>query len=333
MASKLGHQSGYVIIMPAYNEAQSIGHALDALQTAIDATPHHLRRILICLNGCNDDTERIVKEKINTTLRITIIKSPQGYRTALNKLFQHAIRHYPNTRIVKLDADSVICPDTLSLLLNQLDTHAILQVIGGHPLPLYSHELRPLQRLLARTFSLRSLYPQSQIATADVRHYHPLAMVDPQPTIGEYEPFLKPYFHGRIWAARSSTVLSMLTDSVIGDDIFLAANIYRTFGPGSIRVLYNANVLCAPNHSLKRHWMVYKRIHEDKQRVEAIPEYTDIQRAQKTRLNWRYILLDVKLSDKILFLLYGTISNIEELSFRHTSYRDSYWQYKKKESL
>lgn len=332
MASKLDHTSEYVIIMPAYNEAQSIGHALDAVRIAANQTSHRLARVLICLNGCTDDTERVIN-RFSKTLPITILKSQQGYRTALNKLFHHAKRHYFSAKIVKLDADTVVQPDALSLLLNQLDMHPSLQIVGGHPLPRFSPTLRPVQRVFARTFSLRSLYPKAQIAVDDVQQYHPYAVIDPQPGLGDDEMRLKPYFHGRIWVARSSAILSKISDTIIGDDVYLAACIYRSFGPGSIRVLYAANVLCAPNHSPKRHWMVYKRIHEDKLRVESIPQYTKIQQAQHTTLDWRYIFKEVKPTDRLLFVLYWAISCAEELTFRHTTYRDSFWHYKNKELL
>lgn len=323
------HQN-YVVILPAYNEAESIGNCLDALLVATHNTPHTLERVVICINGCTDDTKTIVASYASK-LPLTIITSPLGFVHAMNALFSYVHKHHPKAILVKTDADSIIAADAIQLMLNQFQLHPKLVVVGGHPLPRVSSGLNIKQRILARTFSLRALYPLSQVTIADTSNYHTACLTDPQPNIGDRELRLKTYFHGRLWCARTASSIPNLSKEMIGDDVYLSIWIHKTYGPDSIRVIYKANTFSAPNYTFRRHWMVYKRIHEDIRRAKDIPKSDRLLALQRTRLDWRYILQNVKTRDVFLFFLYSSIQSLESISFRFTTYKNQYWQYDRKE--
>lgn len=92
----------YIVIMPAYNEEASIHSALENLAATDRSTPRTLRRIIICVNGCTDDTEgAIAKSSKALKLPITVISSSPGYTNAINRLLGHARRYYPHHILVK----------------------------------------------------------------------------------------------------------------------------------------------------------------------------------------------------------------------------------------
>lgn len=320
----------YTVIMPAYNEESSIKAALDSIYEADKHTPHTLTAIIVCVNGCTDATEEIVRNW--DKLPVVVLRSTPGYLPAMNKLLAYARKNHGSSPMLKLDADSIVEPHCIQRLLSELDAHPQLKLAGGHPLPspLSGHPLH--QRLLGRILSLRSIYPLAERAVHDVGEYHPYALTDPQPGIGNIETKLKIYFHGRVWCVRQPSMIPLLHSSVLGDDVFLNDWLYTKYGPTALRVIYDANVYFMPNYSLIRHWKVYKRIYEDKERVRILPSYEILHQMRKTHLGWSYIMTQVPYYDAILFGIYGIIRYIEEKSFAHTVYKLSYWQYKEKET-
>lgn len=320
----------YTVIMPAYNEESSIEAALDSIASADERTGATLAAIVVCVNGCTDRTEEIVR---NWTKRpVIVLHSEPGYLLAMNKLLSYVRKNYPSYPMVKVDADSVVEINCMQRLLAELEIHPKLKLVGGHPVPspLCNHSL--YQRLLGRTLSLRSIYPLAERAVNDVSEYHPYATIEPQPGIGSIETKLKIYFHGRIWCVRKPAMIPLLDSTVLGDDVFLNDWLYTKYGPTALRVIYSANVYFKPNYSLVRHWKVYKRIYEDKERVRILPNYDILHNMRKTRLGWAYILTHVPFYDASLFIIYGIIRFVEEKSFKHTAYKMSYWQYEEKET-
>lgn len=319
----------YIVIMPAYNEESSIEAALDSIYEADKQTHYTLTAVIVCVNGCTDATEAIARKW--NKLPVTILHSAPGYLPAMNKLLAYARKHYGTTPMLKLDADSIVESHCIQRLLSELDKHPQLKLAGGHPLPspLTGHPLH--QRLLGRILSLRSIYPFAERAVHDVKQYHPYALTDPQPGIGDLEMKLKIYFHGRVWCIRQPSMIPLLHSSVLGDDVFLNDWLYTKYGPTALRVVYEANVYFIPNYNLVRHWKVYKRIYEDKERVRILPSYELLHQMRKTHLGWFYIVTRVPYYDTILFGIYGLIRYIEEKSFARTAYKLSYWQYEEKE--
>jgi glycosyltransferase involved in cell wall biosynthesis len=319
----------YVVIMPAYNEEHSIEQSLDAIAIADSKVQATLAKVIVCVNGCTDKTEDVVNSY--TKLPLKVIHSSPGYLAAMNKLIRYVRKHYPDHTMVKTDADSTLGSEALSVMFGQLDRHPELVVVGGHPLPLSSKGVTLYQKLSGRMLSIRNRYPLSEMAVNDVAAFHPFADVDPQDAIGDAEKRTKIYFHGRLWCAASSLSIPPLHNKVIGDDVYLNDLLYKMHGHKAIRVMYGANCYFRPYHSIPRHWKVYKRIHEDKERVRALPGLKRFHNLRKTKLNWRYILTSVPVYDIPLFAVYGALRAAEEFSFARTAYKNSYWQYTEKE--
>lgn len=204
-------------------------------------------------------------------------------------------------------------------------------VVGGHPLSLSSARLPGWQKLSGRMLSIRNRYPLSEMAVNEVSAFHPFADRDPQSGIGKAEKRTKIYFHGRLWCAVNSLTIPPLHNKVIGDDVYLNDLLYKTHGYTAIRVMYEANCYFRPYHSIARHWKVYKRIYEDKERVRVLPGIEHFHNLRKTKLNWHYILTSVPVYDVPLFIIFAALRTVEEFSFARTVYKKSYWQYTEKE--
>lgn len=325
----------YVVVIPAYNEASRIGSCLEAIKIASEITMHRLVAVVIALNGCTDNTADVINStNAKLCLPVTILHCERGYTNAINTLFSYAKTHYPDEVMLKTDADSVLRQNAIDIMLGEFVKHPELVIVGGHPLPLFqqgSNMKTRIKTVKARMLSLRSLYPLSQISLNDTGHYHTLALSDPQPNIMEHEIKLKTFFHGRLWSVRKSAMMTNLGDTVIGDDVYLTVWVYKKYGPNAIRVRYDANTMYYPYDSFVRHWKVYKRIHEDTKRVLSIPEYEELEELQRTRLDWRYIFTNVPMRDKLLFMVYGTVVKLENVSFGLTKYQENFWQYTDKE--
>lgn len=322
----------YVVIIPAYNEAPRIGEALKALALAAErARPNQLLEIVIAFNGCNDGTQDVVTSfgrRLN--LPIHSLHCKKGYVNAINSLVKYCNNYYKNIPIIKTDADSMLDENAISIVLNELYEHNSLLIVGGHPVPIIQSPYS-MSAIKARILSVRARYPLSQVSCFDVRKYHEICKNSPQPNIGDHELTLKIFFHGRFWCVRAISYLVDLPSGVLGDDVFFTAWIYKSYGPGVIRVRYDAKVIYRPYSSLRRHWMVYRRIYEDKRLVSSIPGYKDIQNLQRVKLNWRYIIKNTTSTDKVLFVVYAMIDTLERFSFRFIKYKDSFWSYQDKE--
>lgn len=324
----MGARSSFIVIMPVYNEESTILHALDSVWRAAQNTSSQLERIIVCLNGCTDNTETLVRGWKKGPL--TIIHSERGMIPAMNTLITYARKRYPSAALIKTDGDTVVDRRAFHYLFSQLEKHPKLMLTGGHPVPLMGN-LSVKRRLIAKITSVRSRYPLAEVARHDVRQYHPYAATDPLPGIGHREERLKIYFHGRLWCIRRASILPLLPEDAIGEDVFLPGWIFKTFGTDAIRVDYRATVTFRANYSLRRHWKVYRRVHEDRSRVYALPGFEAYARHCPLKLDWKYIMDHVPLRDQVYFALYDGLARVEKLSFKLSRYRDSFWQYEGKE--
>jgi glycosyltransferase involved in cell wall biosynthesis len=321
----------YVVVIPAYNEQSSIVHCLDSIYAASQTmTDHALKKIVVCINGCTDNTETLARNwnKAN----VSIIYSKPGYVHAINTLFSFAKQNYPELLMVKTDADGYIAKNSLKILFEQLETHSELTIAGGMPIPVQTAGSNPYRRLMSKVFSVRSRSPKAEIAVNDVSDYHHYTAVDPIAGFGKREEKLKIYFHGRLWCARTASILPLLPECVIGDDVYLPGWLIKTHGKKSMRLDYRAEVYYHPNDSLQRHWKVYRRIHEDREIVYGISGFEEYAQACPLKLDWKYIVRSCPPNEILYFLLYHGIVTIENLSYRWVRYNPSHWQYDRKES-
>ena len=96
------HTPSISIIIPAHNEEENIKAKIENTQN-LDY-PKDKIQIIVVENGCTDNTAKIVK-----SLGITLLKSEQGKRNAINKGLEHA----KHDIIVITDADSRVTSNGL----------------------------------------------------------------------------------------------------------------------------------------------------------------------------------------------------------------------------
>jgi glycosyltransferase involved in cell wall biosynthesis len=184
--------SSYVVGIPAYNEASTILKTLDSVLEASRHTEATLRRIIICINGCTDSTEELVRGWDKAPL--TIISSEHGLIHAMNAIIDYATRHYGDDTFIKSDGDSIVDPMALKYLFAQLDEHPELLIAGGHPTPVISNTLSLRQKFISKVTSVRGRNPYAEIAVKNVERYHPYADGSPIPGLNAREKKLKIYF-------------------------------------------------------------------------------------------------------------------------------------------
>jgi len=322
--------NSYIVIIPAYNEESTILDCLDhVLKASLSTEGYTLDKIVVCINGCSDDTEKLARSW--TGAPIEVIRSRAGYINAMNRLFYYAKKHYPDRIMVKTDADGQVDSDAFSILFTQLEQHPDIIVAGGHPVPLKSKSKNPYRRMMSKLLSVRSRTPEAEVTITDTTQFHPYATSDPIPELHGREGKLKVYFHGRLWCARSSLSIPLLPHGVIGDDVYLPGWLIQHYGPASMRLDYRAKVRFHPNDSLTRHWKVYRRIFEDRNLVYAIDGFKSYADACPLKLDWEYIFKTSPLHETVYFLLYAALVRFEKLSYKFSAYDAAYWQYSKKE--
>jgi glycosyltransferase involved in cell wall biosynthesis len=321
--------NSYVVAIPAYNEEATILQTLNSVYTASLNTTAKLDRIIVCVNGCTDKTEKLVRAWDKAPL--DVIESKPGLVNAMNRLIRHARKHYANSAFIKVDGDANIDADAFKYIFAQLDKHPNLMVSGGHPYPVINQSLPAWRRFVSKVTSVRGRVPLAEVAVNDVTKYHQYTDSDPLPGIGERENRLKIYFHGRLWCMRTSSIVPLLPKDVIGEDVFLPGWVFQNFGTASVRIDYRAKTYFHPNDSLTRHWKVYRRIFEDRHRVYTNFGFDDYAANCPLKLDWKYILTRGPKREIIYFVCYTLLSNIERYTFQKVAYRDSYWQYKEKE--
>lgn len=104
------------IVIPAHNEALTIGDCLTSIQTAIAQLPQGVDAYpLVILDHCSDDTEAIVK-----ALKVDYLSC--NYR-CVGRVRDFGLRHAINngaTWLCCTDADSIVAPDWLAQQVNHL---------------------------------------------------------------------------------------------------------------------------------------------------------------------------------------------------------------------
>jgi len=325
----------YYIAIPAYNEEKAIGVCLDAIYQAAQfaISKFKLRATYICLNGCTDNTEAVIKNKKQEipALNIQLLQSAKGMNRAIGKI----IESLPNKScpIIQIDADTVVDQKAFFILLTEFTKHPILQIVGGYPRAYYYQGKNLYKKFLSNVLDIRSRWPLSQIATNDVSNIHKIADLDSQPNIPlEFEKRSKIYFHGRFYALRNQKVWDVPAEQ-IGDDTYLTLSVYKRFGPNSIRIRYDAICYYRPTTSLIQHWKIYKRIHYDIKTLFNLPVFQEMQNfksLEKTKLNWSYInTLPIKI--RLFFICYTIIKFIENILFKiFPKYSEKLWVYDEK---
>lgn len=107
------------VIIPAYNEAASIGHVLEAL-------PRFVSAVFVVNNNSSDNTAKVAKAKGATVL----FEERKGYGYACLKAMEELAKNPPDI-VVFLDGDFSDFPEELPLLIDPILTDNKQFVLGS----------------------------------------------------------------------------------------------------------------------------------------------------------------------------------------------------------
>lgn len=329
----------YYIAIPAYNEENTIEKCLLSIKSAKKiCKKYNLIGTYICLNGCTDNTSDVVKrlQKENPSLKIKILTSQRrGMNYALNKIMDTLTKN--EAIIIKVDADTEVDSRAFQIILNELEKHPELKIVGGQPIAKKYTGSNVYKKILSRVLDIRSHYPESQVAVKDVTEFHPFSQTDPQPLLSpNFEKRSRIYFHGRFYALRNKKIWDV-PGHRIGDDTYLTLSVYKRFKKNSIRIRYDACCYYHPSTSLKTHWKVYKRIFLDTYTLFKLPQFNkmnEIIGKEAVKLDWAYIQTPPP-QVKLYFIFYWLIKQIESILFNlmPKKYKPKVWSYKSKPKL
>ncbi|MDI6784773.1 MAG: glycosyltransferase family 2 protein [bacterium] len=111
--------NSFTIIIPAYNEEQSIGKVIDEIQSALTGIDYEL---LVVDDGSTDKTAEIVKAK---SVKLIIHPENRGYGAAIKT----GVSHSQSDWILILDADGTYPAEFIPELLNYIDQYDM--VVGA----------------------------------------------------------------------------------------------------------------------------------------------------------------------------------------------------------
>jgi glycosyltransferase involved in cell wall biosynthesis len=119
------------IIIPAYNQAQYLGKAI---QSALGQTYSHLE-VLVVDDGSTDDTPGVAQSFNDPRLRY-IHQQNRGLSGARNTGIEHSLGEY----LTYLDADDLFLPDKLATLVSALQEQPHLGFVAGQAIPIDEHD-------------------------------------------------------------------------------------------------------------------------------------------------------------------------------------------------
>ena len=304
----------YSVVLTAYNEEKTLESSFSATKRAIDFSFSQnselsLVNIVICHNGCTDKTPQIAqnikKEIFKQKIHIEVINSAKGMILAQNECMRYIRKYYNvDSPIIFIDTDSLIDGKAIDIFLAQFTLHPDLKVVGAHPVPIPYNGLSVIRKFWDRVLNCRAYFPKSEVTVNYAPQFHPYADTDQQSIGAEFERHSKIYFHGRCFALRNESVWDV-PENAIAEDIYLDRNIHFRFGPGSIRVVYDAKIYFYPMNYLSRFSKTFYRIYYDLCTLKHMhPEYNNIREYAKTKLDWTYIR-QLTIRWQIIFIIYS----------------------------
>ena len=310
----------------AYNEENNLYKTLSRLESSLLQIKGLSPYILICINGCTDNTKEVAKNYIrNSVFPIEIIESQRGKLKAHKKIVERAGKGY----ILFIDADVLVSADTLKKLILEMDKRPSIQVASAYPYTKLPKKANLYQRMIYPLLNLKRIYLEVEIAKEDVSIYHPFAL-------NSYEMKSRVYFHGRCFIIRSKEVYHFpnTKSGIRGDDTFLSFYILKNYAPGSIRVLFDAYVYSNPTLSIRAYLKEWFRIRKDVELIyENYKSFKPLKKITSMKLNWKFILRDLPLIFKIYAIFYYFLKKFEVVMYiikRKNILIDEIWQYENK---
>lgn len=315
------------ICIAAYNEEENIEQALRYLEKSlIDINFDKNVKIIVGLNGCNDKTEEVVKRvSKNYNFPFLITHSEKGKIKSHKEMLKLV---GANELVFFMDADVLVPGKTILDLENEMKKDKFVKIASGYPYVVSPEKSSISKAFLFNVLNLKRIYPKVEIAKNDVSMYHSAK--------DEFDKKSRIYFHGRFFAIRNKSIYKFPEDGskIVGDDTFLTRTTLYQHGKGSIKVLFDSKVYCAPLMSIGSYLKSWYRIRKDIEEInKEYPEFKQFDNKIIMTVNWNYVK-NLSLRVKFYALCFFILRKFEAFSFSLIKNRinlNKTWTYHTKE--
>jgi len=125
---------GFSILIPACNEEQSLRYIAQTVYDSFLWKTSKKRELIICANGCNDNTEAVAQDICNEHENTSVIVSREKSK---NKAWMSLVKESSiNSNIlIFMDADIRVPSKTFELLYQELLHNQSIEIAGASPFP------------------------------------------------------------------------------------------------------------------------------------------------------------------------------------------------------
>ncbi len=280
--------------LPTINQAFNIEHALNSIIMAVNFVQIKNYILVVCANGCTDNTEAVVYSFIKNHPQINcqLITSNPGVVNAQRKIVQN----YPADIFIFPDDDGQIDKKSIKLLLDELKNP---KTIVAYAKSLSLKDNSKKQSSLAEKMGL--LYDSQNMLTS------------------------REYFHGRLFATKdwhvpddveilkraqknkhNSEILKYCRNNILlaADDIYMSSYIMDKYGLEAIKQVAMAHCYSWPVATFYDWLNIYRRRNIEMEKMNRwFPEYNYLWSHLNRKTDWSK-WLKAGLGDKFIWLSY-----------------------------
>ena len=301
-----------VVGLPVRNEEESLLGALESIRAAMLACREPSMKLVVCINGCTDQSQEIAEnfQKNILDIDIDVVTSAAGLVRAQGEI----VHRYPAAIYMFPDADNLIEERSLFYLVQALKENKKTMVAYAKTIPIKE--------------------------TGNKSLFHTIGMLyDSQTMLSK-----RYYFHGRLFAAREwffpsdeeilkrahatssgELLLKYCKGGILlsADDIYMSSYIMHTHGIDAIVQVPDAHCYSYPVGSFLDWYRVYRRRNIEMEKMyKWFPEWNYLKPYLNRQTDWKK-WLSAPLLNKILWLLYLVMKGLfwialkTELLFLH----------------
>lgn len=290
-----------IIGLPARNEERGIYNALKSIVGAVAFLRGQKYAIIVCTNGCTDNTEKLVFDfiKKHPKANCYLIKSRPGLVEAQRQI----VRQYSSDIFVFPDADGKIDKNAIKLLLEEFRKNSKLVVCYAKTLSLRENDRSnfSLPRKMGLLYaSQRFLIPR--------KYFHGRLFATKDWYMPENKEILKRAHNNK----SSSLLIKYCRNKIMlsADDVFMSSYIMNKYGTGAIKQVDKAHCYSWPVASFSDWFYVYRRRNIEMEKMKRwFPEFNYLWSYLNRRTNWSK-WLSAGFVDKTVWLIFLLMKTI-----------------------
>ncbi len=260
----------------ARNEEKTIVANLESIFRAIKFTSRNNITLVVCLNGCTDNTSKILQgfSKKNQKNYFHIISSEEGLVTAQRKI----IKEFPADIYIFSDADDIISENSVESLISTLEDNEDLVATYARTEPLVVQGKNNLCNKIAYLYDT-----QKMLTKRYYLHGRLFALKDWFiPTENE---ILQRSAFGVI--QKKLMLYSLSGSPLLVDDIFLSSYLLDKYGVESIKQIDDALCYSWPTSSFSDWYRVYRRRNIEMEKMyKWFPEFNYLKPYLNRKTSW-----------------------------------------------